>query len=550
MWSAATAQAAPDDTTASVSAGSTSDRETSKTAGPSSTRSEVASESKATTRDDDDDAADSDAESEDAKGVKSRTHADDDVDRDESDTDVEVDDSDSGPNVDAEAEADAEDADPADPAAAPASTHAKYTQSLVTLDATVDDDDDDDVAPSIDTVSLALEQIADARDDLKEATWDSGNFLAGLAAMLPQMWLGGAHTSLERWQLNHALLQEQYAATVDNAFAHWVAGQRIEASIQRTIRVQDQLEAAEKFLKVVGLFGPREEMAAIASLVDRASENGLVYQILDVYMENASGIPRINPIIQMSINGGEVVNVLLDTGSYGLVINPQVIGLEQLGPVIARDWACFADCSVPYFYDVYNIPVTVNDDVTSAPSPIKVVTLNTWYALSQTNSDYQGILGIGPNSGRPSAAGRSNPLAFLPGLLGQGVLMDPRRNRAILGPNPYAARVTLDGAPSNPLRVKIGDYDEQLLDTWVDSGGIEGSIPASLVDGATSLPNGTLITVSTPDGVELFSYRTSGKDTPAIDPEATDAILGFTPFAVTPIYTDFTNGGRLVFNYK
>ncbi|MDG4666908.1 PecA family PE domain-processing aspartic protease [Mycobacterium sp. 236(2023)] len=540
MWTATTAQAAPDDSSASSSADAASSSDDSSSSSSSASSGESRSTTKSTraARESDDDGGENDGGGENDAG----------------ETDTEA--------AEKANEADAEDGDAADsaetsPASVPASARTGKAEALVTLDVADDADDadaDEVVAAAADddtnTVDLAVEQISEARDGLKAATWDSGNFLAGLASILPQMWLGGAQTSLERWQENHATLQAQYAATAENTFAHWIAGQRIEASIQRTIRAQDQLEAAEKFLPVVGLFGPREQMAALATLVDQASDNGLVYQILDVYMENTNGIPRINPIIQMSINGGEVVNVLLDTGSYGLVINPQVIGLEQLGPIIGRDWACFADCAVPYFYDVYNIPVTVNDDVTSAPSPVKVVTLNTWYALSQTNSDYQGILGIGPNSGRPSAAGRSNPLAFLPGLLGQGVLMDPKRNRAILGPNPYAARVTLDGAPINQLRVKIGDYDEQLLDTWVDTGGIEGSIPASLVNGATSLPNGTLITVSTPDGVELFSYRTSGKDTPSIDPEATDAIFGFTPFAVTPIYTEFTNGGRLVFNYK
>ncbi|MDG4665947.1 PecA family PE domain-processing aspartic protease [Mycobacterium sp. 236(2023)] len=530
MWTATTAQAAPDDTNASTSAGPSTSSDDSESKASASSDSESRSTTKSTRAaknskesddSDDSDAADRDKDSE--------SVADSEVDDTDVD-DTEVDD----------------DGDEAGPGTVPASTRANSAETLVTLD--VDDDEEDDVdAPAdTDTVDLALEQITDAREDLKEATWDSGNFLAGLASLLPQMWLGGAHASLERWQLNHSLLQQQYADTAENTFAHWIAGQRIEASIQRTIRVQDQLEAAEKFLPVVGLFGPRAEMAAIAELINQASDNGLVYQILDVYMEDSNGIPRVNPIIKLSINGGDYVNVLLDTGSYGLIINPQVIGLENLGPIVGHGEGCYADCSTPYEYDVYKIPVSVDEDVDSTPTRIQVVTLNTWYALSETNSDYEGILGIGPNSGGP---GTSNPLAGLPGLLGNGILMDPRRNRAILGPNPYAARVTLDGAPINTLRVKIGDYDEQVIETWIDSGGLNGTIAGSLVDGATSLPNGTLITVYTEDGDKLFSYRTSGKDTPAIDQDAENAILGSTPFAVTPIYTDFTNGGRLVFNY-
>ena len=536
MWSAATAQAAPDDSNASAST-----RQASKPDAADSRRSSSTSGATKSSADRGS-AGDSSKGSKSSKGATKESDADGTIakdagaDADETTTDAVV--------VD-EAEDDgpvAQDADVEGPASVPVSTKNAVATNLVTVDAVAEADDE----VQSDTVDLAKKQILEARDDLKEATWDSGNFLAGLAAILPQMWLGGAHASLERWQANHSVLQEQYAATVGNSFAHWIAGQRIEASIQRTIRVQDQLDAAEKFLPLVGLLGPREDMPAIAALIAAAADHGLVYQILDVYMEDAYGIPRINPIIQMSVNGGDYVNVLLDTGSYGLIINPQLIGLKDLGPIIDHGRGCYADCANPYEFDVYNIPISVGDDVTSAPTRIQVVTLNTWYRLSTTNSDYEGILGIGPNSGGP---GKSNPLTALPGLLGYGVLMDPRRNRAILGPNPYAARIALDGAPRNQLVVKVGDYDERVIDTWIDSGGINGGIPGWLVDGATNLPNGTLITVSTQDGVELFSYRTRGEDTPGIDQSSNSAIFGFTPFAVTPIYTDFTNGGRLVFNY-
>lgn len=544
LLGAATAQAAPDDTasgnsTSSGDASSTSpssgdasspprsdeSRTTTKRTGSDGPKHPRRETNEADTGEDADDAADEpttdvggDVESDDESGAEGGAEAD----------------------VSEVEEADDEVSRDVGPASVPSSTRAHRADSLVTLDVAEDSDTDTD------TVGLALNQISDAREDLKEATWDSGNVLAGLAAMLPQLWLGGAYTSLERWQLNHAALQEQYAATVDKPFAHWIATQRIETSIRRTVYVQDQLDDAQKWLGVVGAFGPREQMAAINELIDQAADNGLVYQILNVTLEEYNGVRRVSPIFAMSINGGEPVNVLLDTGSLGLVINPQVIGLENLGAPIGSGTGCYGDCSTPYRYDIYNIPIAVDKDVVSTPTPVNVVTLDTWFGLSQGNGNYEGILGIGPNAYGPGA---STPLGALPGLLSQGILMDYRRNRAILGPNPYAARVTLAGAPRNNLMVKIGDNDAQVIETLLDTGGLTGVIPSSLVGGAASVPDGTLISVYSEDGETLlFSFRTKGKNTLEVNDDYDFALMGFQPFSAMPIYTSFVTG-EMALNY-
>lgn len=542
MLCAATAQAAPDDTSSSTSS--------TVSAGPTSERDDAASADSSTRQDsetDGNDAAEAEAEAE-----------TDDSDADEAD-DAETDEAD-----DADADADADDPDTgaeAGPSEAtgdrsaanqvPSSVRYSIADTAESLP-----DQDVDEAPVVlptaadddatETVDLAQEQITQARDDLRDATWGSGNLLAGLAAMLPQMWMYNADASLERWQLNHARLQQQYAATVGNPFAHWIAGQRIEASIMRTIRVQDQLEAAANWLPVVGWFGPRDSMAAIGELIAQAAENGLVYQIVELDMESVYGVRRVNPIMMLSINGGAPVRVLLDTGSYGLVIDPQVIGLKDIGTPIDYGSGCYASCQVEYDFEVYNIPIAVDDDVVSARTPVLVVTLDTWAAVAETNSDYSGILGIGPKAG----PGDSNPLTALPGLLGRGMLIEERRNRAILGPNPYAARVTLDGTPSSDLMVKVGDNDPRVIETWIDSGGITGHIPSSLVNGADSVPPGTLISVYTEDGETLlFSYRTTKNNTPSVIEGSDRVLMGFPPFAAGPIYVDFRGEGKTIFNY-
>ncbi|CAN3130283.1 PecA family PE domain-processing aspartic protease [Mycobacterium sp. smrl_JER01] len=534
MWTAGVAQAAPDDTSAGTTVGAADNRDASTVADTGSSRSESTLTPKRTRAQMDPDESVADDESGDGDEV---VGGDESMADDESVVGDEVIGGDGwgGTDLDVTAEDGNDDA---------GGRSVKGAATTLIAEQPVAEEPGADDGPGADTVDLAIGQIADAREDLNGATWDSGNVLAGLAALLPQMWLGGAQVSLERWQENHLRLQERFAATVGNPFAHWIAGQRIEASIQRTVRVQEQLESAAKFLDVVGWFGPRDAMPQIAELIRQAATNGLVYQIIELDVEVFDG-DRANPIMMLSINGGAPVRVLIDTGSFGLVINPQVIGLKDLGSPVGAGSGCYASCTVVYDYNIYNIPIATDDNIISARTEINVVTLETWNNVAENNTDYQGILGIGPKAG----PGDSNPLTALPGLLGRGMLLQERRGRAILGPNPYAARVTIDGTPNAELTVKVGDNDAQVIDTWIDSGGIMGTVPKSLIGGAENVAPGTLISVYTKDGQTLlFSYRTTKSNSPLVT-DGDRVIMGFPAFAGASVYTDFSGEGKTVFNY-
>ncbi|MGE2835339.1 PecA family PE domain-processing aspartic protease [Mycobacterium sp. SMC-4] len=559
MLSSATAQASPDDTSSSVSAGPATDRDDTKATSSSAARGKARATAGSAAADD---RSDSSLRKRDA-GTRAAEEREVEIDDDAAEESLGIDETtDETDAVAEQSDPDGADATPAQPqprkaaltaaSSNPLSSKPRAAQRFVTVDtlaarhdSTVEATADDDV----DTVGRAIEQIAAARADLDAAVWNSGNILAGLAAMLPQMWLGGAQSSLVRWQEGHELLQARFAATVDNPFAHWIAGQRIEASIMRVVRVQDQLEAADKWLDVVHVF-TRQDLTDISELIDEASDNGLVYQILDIFTERGPGGVRVNPIFQMSINGGEYVNVLLDTGSLGLVINPQVIGLENVPEPVDHGEGCYGDCTNEYRFDVYEIPISVAEGVDSTATPVLVVTLSTWENVAKENGDFEGILGIGANNELPWT---NNPLTALPGLLGRGILIDERRNRAILGPNPYAARVTVDGSPISDLTVKIGDYDEYVGQTWLDTGGLLGTLPKSLIDGDNGVPPGTLISVYTEDGETLlFSYRTTRSNTPTFtDPDESDTVLfGWQPWVGASVYTDFTGSGSTSFNYR
>ena len=545
---ASTAQAAPDDAgseTSSAAASSAAD-----TSASSSTDSDDTSANSTAT--DTDDGGDSVGGSDDA-GDSGGLDDDDDIDAADLSADVED---------ETDEDLDNSSADPG-----PHYVPTTVRETLVTGDAVdvdgdgVDDgpvDEDEDDAPAddepagddpVDTVPVALEQISDAKEDLREATWDSGNVLAGLAAMLPQMYLSGASASLERWQLNHALLQQRYAETYDDPFAHWLAGARIENSIQRTVRVQDQLEAAEKLLTVVGWFGTASQMEAIGQLIGTAADNGLVYQIVKMELQyNGNNPVRTEPVIYISVNGGEPAPVLVDTGSLGLIIDPRDVGVDGIGEPTGTGTASYGDGSSVFFWDSYDIPISV-DGVESSPTQILVVELQSAQGFTDYNGDYVGVLGIGANAGGP---GKFNPFLSMPGLLSQGVLFDERRRRLILGPNPYGARTTIPGAPSSQLQVQIGDGEMTLVDTWVDSGGILGSVPDNVYGDGPEVPPGTVVSVYTEDGETLlYSYTTTRKNTLSVTDSEDDPRFntGFTPFSLGTLYFSFAGAGSTSFNY-
>ncbi|WNG88982.1 PecA family PE domain-processing aspartic protease [Mycobacterium sp. ITM-2016-00317] len=416
-------------------------------------------------------------------------------------------------------------------------------------DANEDEDSDEDGDDTnTDTVQLALDQLAEARRDLYNATWGDGNILAGLAAIVPQMMLGGAQTNLERWMANHARLQDEFAATVDRPFAHAIARIRLENSIRLPIRAGDAMDSAEKLIAVVGWFGPRTATRDIAALVKSAGDNGAVYSILPLQMWYHGNSVKTEPVIYLSVNGGPRVPILLDTGSVGLVIDPRYIGLEDLGTPGETHEGGYGE-SFKYDFNVYRTSIDFGDGLVIDETDVKVVALYSAAAFAEYNKagGYVGVLGVGANTS--TDWWDTNPLLDLPGRLNEGIMIDERRRRVILGPNPYPARLTLDASPDMPLVVKIGGRAAQRVDGSFDSGGIRGEVPDFLWPDET-IPPGTLIEVYTVDGETLiYSYRTTRANRPDI---SEDSLFntGFVPFSQDAIYVTFLGNGTTSFNYR
>ena len=125
-----------------------------------------------------------------------------------------------------------------------------------------------------------------------------------------------------------------------------------------------------------------------------------------------------------------------------------------------------------------------------------------------------GIMGIGVNAGGP---GPTSPVTGLPGNLSQGVLLNEPQGYLQFGPNPLPPVTSTSGAPVSDLYVQInGGQLHSVPGTFIDSGGVYGSIPSALVGGGYSVPTGTEITVYNSDGQELYSYTTTATNRPSV----------------------------------
>lgn len=94
------------------------------------------------------------------------------------------------------------------------------------------------------------------------------------------------------------------------------------------------------------------------------------------------------------------------------------------------------------------------------------------------------------------------------------------------------------------MNVQIGSGTPQTVPVMFDSGGLHGTIPATVLGtGQTSghVPAGTLISVYTTDGHLLYSYTTTSTNTLAVT--GTQMETGYEPFAQQPVYIGYSPSG-------
>jgi hypothetical protein len=257
------------------------------------------------------------------------------------------------------------------------------------------------------------------------------------------------------------------------------------------------------------------------------------------------------PTVQATVDGSPTT-LLVDTGSSGLVIPWDDLGflkLLELGFPTGGDFSAYSG-GVGYYYLTYDTTVDYGGVVTTTDTPVDVeifsfpTSLNSpdSFELFDQDNDVTGVLGIGDSA---SAAGPTESPLQAAGF--NGVTVDIPKGELVIGSNAdeNADNVTVSGAPTSTLYESIDGGAKTQVSDDVDSGGVYGTIPSSLVGNATSVPSGQTISVYDSSGEELYSYVTGtdslGTDTSPGVTSGTSIDSGVEPYLEEPIYLDYQN---------
>lgn len=277
------------------------------------------------------------------------------------------------------------------------------------------------------------------------------------------------------------------------------------------------------------------------------------------------------PTVNVAVEGGSSVPMLVDTGSSGLVVpwydvGPLGSGLFSLGAPTGISESGYSG-GIDYLYLQYdNATVDYGNGVlttTNTPIDVEILSWPTTFSPGSplnfeqflADDNVSGILGIGnaaadggPGTSPIEAAGFS------------GVTVDIPHSEMVIGANsgtPIPGE-TFSGAPivTNNLYEAIGSGTPVRISDDLDSGGVYGTIPQSLVGNAGSLPPGTVISVydnSAGTGTPLYTYTVGtdslGNSTAPTPVSGNEIDSGVVPFLHQPIYIGYgPNGGTLVFD--
>ena len=258
------------------------------------------------------------------------------------------------------------------------------------------------------------------------------------------------------------------------------------------------------------------------------------------------------PIVNASVGTGSPVPLLVDTGSTGLVIPVKdaggILGVLRLGLPSGIGMGGYSG-GLNYVYVTYNAPVNFGGGLVTSPTPVDLELFafpTSLQSLANNGFSFQsffaadgatGVLGVGPNAGGP---GPSIPTqAFANSSYDTGLLINESARTLTFGPNPLTPIATLTGSPVTTLHVTVSDGPAQAVDSIIDSGGVFGTIPSSVIGNA---PPGTVITVSTPGGVELYQYTYGASDSATAISSGlmnTGALL----FQNHPVYISYSPSG-------
>lgn len=398
----------------------------------------------------------------------------------------------------------------------------------------------------------SLQQIAQTQQLLRARTWGAGNVPAGLATVVPQVFLAQAAWSLTTWQNSIEPAKAAVAATVGVPVTHQLAQLSLVGTLMLPTLAGMALDAAAMTMPLVGYLGAPTIASEAKTLVSQAKTNGQVYAL-----RLMKTVFTTQQIVYISVNGGPAVPVLLDSGSSGLTIINRYVGQKDLGPPGEKGTSSYGDStvSVTYSYTKYSTTVDFGGGAVTAPFDVRVVDPSSeasYLNYSNAGVGVVGTLGIGVNVG-------SGPTmtALLPGELKDGVLMYENLigpyGLVVFGPNPLPSKGSVSGGPIGDWQVRINDGTPVPLRGNVDSGGVWGGLPDYAVGDAAQgrkLKPGTRVSVYTADGLTLlYTYVVGTNNSPDIynSETATQSRpnTGNIPFQLGPVYIDYGTPDRL-----
>jgi hypothetical protein len=270
------------------------------------------------------------------------------------------------------------------------------------------------------------------------------------------------------------------------------------------------------------------------------------------------------PAVNVSVDGGSSLPMLVDTGSSGLVVPWEDLGsndfqalvnLFELGFPTSFGESGYSG-GVDYIYLTYDNVQTVYGSgadslSTSGPVDVEVLSWPTSFSSPPSfdaflaDNEVNGVLGVGENTAGPT----TSPLESF-----GNVTVDISNPQAgtgdlIIGGNPVTG-TSLSGAPISTDYISIDGGPLQQVSNDVDSGGVWGTIPASLLtsseyNSSTDLVNpGTTIAVySNSAGTnELYDYTVTAINDPTVVTGST-MDSGVEPFLLGPISMEYTPAG-------
>jgi hypothetical protein len=276
-----------------------------------------------------------------------------------------------------------------------------------------------------------------------------------------------------------------------------------------------------------------------------------------------------DPVVDISVGGGPDIPVVADTGSVGLVVPWYDVGLQNLltlGSPISSGTVGYGgtigDVNMEVFYLQYDETVNFGDGIVTSPTPVDLELFaypespSNLFNLSDYslpgylgNADAQGFMGIGPNADGP---GPSSVVTALPGDLSDGVLLNEAGGYLEFGPNPLEPYASTVGAPLANLEVSVGNGGAVPVQAAIDSGGVYGTIPSSILTGAQDGQTlyGENISVYTSNGQFLYSYTPNEGYGPTVTSQDT-MNTGNEAFELYPVYISNSPNdvGTTVFDY-